>query len=120
MYLRKSTECPRATVSQEFRRILAAEPDAARLPKGAFRRVQIIVPASPGIVTITTPDPRFKNVADISRAAGPNRIYKGTPLSPGAQISMDLGPDQEIWCAATERFAEVGLIIAYCQVGVGP
>jgi hypothetical protein len=116
MQLRKASESPRVTVTQEFRRILAAEQDAARLPPGAFRRVQILVPPSPGIVTIMTPDPRFPDPAtNISRAAGPNRIYKGTPYPPGAQIVVDVGPDQEIWCAATEGYAVVGLLISYFQ-----
>lgn len=115
--LRKSSESPLATVSQEFRRIVMAEPDAAKLPRGVFRRVQIMVPPSPGVVLITTPDPRFPDIKDIARAAGPNRVYKGTPLPPGAQLTIELGPDQECWAAAVEGFARIGMFISYYREG---
>lgn len=111
--LRRPTELDRATVTQEFRRVVAPEADAATMPKGQFRRLQVLVPATPGIVAVILPDKRFPNVTNLARAAGANRVYKGAPLPPGAQIQFDLGPDQELWAAALDGFGTLSIVTQY-------
>jgi hypothetical protein len=110
MLLRHPSQALRATVSQEFRKILSFERGAG---PATHRHVQVLVPSSPEVVFIVTPDPRFPTTRDIARAAGPNRTYKGTVFPAGSQITLCLRPDQEIWSAATYGYAVVGLLVEY-------
>jgi hypothetical protein len=134
MMLRAPTLVTRTTVSQEFARILDREKGAA-----GYRHVQILIPESPAVYVVATPDPRYREIVtqdgaprlvpvsetdhlppdmfeaaqDMQRALGPNRVYKGVVFPSNAQITLTLAPGQTIWAAADSRFAEVGLIVEY-------
>ena len=101
-HLYKETKLDRATVSQEFRKILGKELAA---PEGTHRKVQVLVPLSPEVVVTLEPN--------AAKAFGANREYKGVPFPPGAQIYIELLPHQEIYAAARDGKAHLGLIIQF-------
>ena len=115
MFLRKPTQSLRTTVSQEFREILAPEPGAGSMPRGVYRHVQILIPHAPEVSFIITPDEHWQldSQANVSRDLGANRIYKGNVFPANTQIILCLGPDQSIWAAASDQYAEVGLVVEY-------
>jgi hypothetical protein len=112
MRLRKATQSLRATVSQEFREILADDPDA---PEGAYRHLQILVPPAPDVVFVLTPDTHWELEANanVMRKLGANRTYKGVVFPSKAQITMCIGSDQRLWAASEDGVAEVGLLVEY-------
>jgi hypothetical protein len=112
MFLRKATQAQRATVSQEYREILPPEKDA---PPGSYRHLQILIPQSPRVVFVLTPDEHWElgSNDNVMHKLGANRSYKGTNFPSNAQITLCVGPDQTLWAAAEEGIAEVGLLIEY-------
>ncbi len=115
MYLRKATQSLRTTVSQEFREILPPEEDQANLPKGVYRHVQILIPHAPEVSFVITPDEHWNlgSRSNVSRELGANRAYKGNIFPANTQIILCLGPDQAVWAAAVDQYAEVGLVVEY-------
>ncbi len=115
MYLRKATQSLRTTVSQEFREILPPEAEAPNLPKGVYRHVQILIPHAPEVSFVITPDEHWNlgSRENVSHSLGANRVYKGNIFPANTQILVALGPDQAIWAAAVDQYAEVGLIVEY-------
>lgn len=113
--IERPTLMQRATVSQEFREILSED----RHPNAFVRRVQVMVPQQPATYMIMTPDPRFidektgEPILDVGAAAGLNRMYKGTLLTPGAQISFHLLPGQALWAGCEVEYSELGIICEY-------
>lgn len=112
MQLYKPSQSMRATVTQEFRRILPPENDA---PAGSHRHLQILVPATPDVLFVLTPDAHWGLEADanVAHKLGANRVYKGTTFPANAQITLCLGPDQALWAAAESGIGEVGLLVEY-------
>lgn len=131
-----TTEMLRTSVPQELREILPAVQEA---PPGSHREVQILVPSSPSVYAVVTPDPRYR-VAKfpdgrrhiisakeakyipsaqpgpqmaMDHALGADRTYKGILLPTNAQITIRLQPEQAIWAASEQGYAEMGLIIEY-------
>jgi|WetSurMetagenome_2_1015567.scaffolds.fasta_scaffold540175_2 hypothetical protein len=114
-HLLKPTEILRAQLSQEIRQVL--EPGDASVP---VRRVQILVPQSPNIFGVLTPDegnigPGVKNVG---AAMGYNRNYKATPLLPGMTLTLHITPEQSLWLMTEDGTATVGLVVEY--MGTAP
>lgn len=112
MQLYKPSQSQRATVTQEFRQILAPEKDA---PSGSHRHLQILVPPAPDVLFVLTPDMHWglQSNDNVARKLGANRVYKGTSFPANAQITLCLLPEQSLWAAAESGIGEVGLLVEY-------
>lgn len=101
---RKPTEMFRATVGEDLRMVLGAEPG---VPEGGYRQVQLLVPESPAVhFVIDKPDPA---------AAGPARSYKTCPIPGGAQVTFTLQRSQKLYAQATEAKAHCTIIVEYFE-----
>ena len=129
MSIMAPTIMQRSTVTESFREILGEDPALNSVkfttPAGVdvfkmvIRKVQILVPMSPATYAILAPDPRFVHrktnepIRNMAHAAGFDRVYKGTLLTPGAQIVFHLFPEQSLWAGCAENYSELGIICEY-------
>lgn len=111
MKLYRNTEMKRATLVQEARVILAADETA---PAGSYRRVQILVPASPSMYLGIDMHPQ-QGFSD--NGIGPNRTYKVPPLTPGQTIVVRLLPKQALMAMSEESLCFTSLIIEHIEGG---
>lgn len=103
MSTRRPTEFRKTTLSQELTEILPPETPQPNAP-GAYRLVQILVPAEPQCVfSLDHPTPG---------EAGPNRTYDLLQVPPVAVVFRML-PDQRLFGASLSALAQAGLIVQY-------
>lgn len=104
---RKPTEWLRRIVDEQLKLILEPEVGAADLSADTYRRVQILIPASPPIfVSIDSPVP-----GDVALS----RDYKIPPATPNTKLDFVLQPHQIVYAGATEGYAVLGLIVEYLE-----
>jgi hypothetical protein len=112
--IRSPTIMSRSTVVQSFRCILTPVAD------GGLRKVQLMVPANSNVYALLAPSPQFVDekgvpLADLAEAAGLDRLYKGMLLTQCAQTVFHLFPEQSLWAACEEGYAQLGIICEYLK-----
>ena len=99
----RDTEISRATVSQEWRKIV--DVDTGNHTGGAHRRVHIVIPQD--TVVFISLD------AEAGGTLGLNRTYKGAPFTHFTFVPFRLLPGQVVWAASETGPAPLGVIIEY-------
>lgn len=95
----RKTEIRRELVSQEARIVFTAE-----LEEGEYCQVQVLTPSDPGVVAWVDQTPE---------QIGPNRAYKGAPMTASRYIPIDLLPGQFLVLATESQVAACTLIVHY-------
>lgn len=98
---RKPTYDDRILLPQEARVVLEPEPDA---PAGGWRRVQILIPQSPGV---------FFAIDKKPQRMGLDRNYKIPPYPPGQAIVLHLLPEQYVMGMSEQGYALCTIIVEH-------
>jgi hypothetical protein len=108
MRLRRSTEILRKMLAQEIKQILGPE----REPTDGYRKVQLLVPSTPGVWTWVTETPD----RNIALEMGPDRgTYKGPIIPPSTTIDICLLPEQTLWASVDAGAAPITLVVEYWE-----